>query len=58
MIIPSSFTYQEFKPYEWNNELYQIKLAVNGFLSFGSIDGKDRNLYGEKKLITFTLLLL
>lgn len=54
-LIPASFRYQEFKPYEWNNELVQIKAVVNGEISFGSLDGKDRNMSGERQLVTFTL---
>lgn len=55
MIIPSSFKYQEFKPYEWNNELYQIKLSVNGRIGFGQVNGKDRNIDGEMKVVAFPL---
>lgn len=53
--IPSSFTLQEFKPYEWNNELKQIKFVVNGRIAFGNIDGVDRNMDGEMHQVTFTL---
>lgn len=53
-LIPASFRYQEFKPYEWNNELVQIKSVVNGEISFGTGDGKDRNMSGERLQVTFT----
>jgi hypothetical protein len=55
MNIPSSFTYQKFEPYEWNNELYQIKQVVNGRIAFGKLDGKFRNMDGELKLVEFPL---
>lgn len=51
--IPSSFKYQEFKPYEWNNELYQLKYFINGKLGFGDLNGKDRNIDGEMQIVTF-----
>lgn len=53
MLIKSGLTYQEVRPYEFNNELKLIKQVVNGKLQFGDLEGNNKNMYGEMLVVDF-----
>lgn len=55
MLIDGGFTYQEIKPYEFNNELRLIKNVVNGKIQLGDLEGNNKNLFGTMIQITFVV---
>lgn len=53
MLIKSGFTYQDVRPYEFNNELKLIKQVVNGLLQFGDLQGNNKNFFGNMLEVQF-----